>query len=390
MSSESEKLVDSDKPVVSNLLCFVSSARHTMPTNDIVNCCLPFYDLTQVKDAKDLLCTFLKEKPVRRRGDNAKMSEIMDIFDIFNKLDEKELFIPKFLCDSYKGMPPLSGYEMIAPMLTTLIIEITDLKEEIKLLKSKSNIDLKLTSDTVQIKSNVQDIKNDINSLKMKINDGGFRKSRSDDLDNLIHSLEKDDTNIHACNPDTSKNYSTDCAVGTHTPSAPNLSQMPCDDDCFSFSQPSPLQISNNKLFSGKVFTNSKSYSDTLRINIDSPVTRKKPNKVISNFQNKDKRRNKEKSIFGTKKISTDMKIKPAQRLYDIYVGNFDPSTDCSSLKDYIENDLDIKITSIEQLETKNKFIKSFKVSAPLGVRNTLLDHSLWPEGVKCHKFYNR
>ena len=309
MTQESLESFNSEETIISNLLCFTSSARHTMPTNDIANCCLPFYDINQVKDAKDLLFTFLKENPKRRRGDNAKMAEIMDIFDTFTKMDEKELKYPKFVCDTYRGMPPLSGYEMIAPMLSTLISEITDLKEEIKLLKSKSNEDLKLTSDTVQIKSNVQDIKNDINSLKMKMNVSSFRKSRSDDLDNFIKSSEKNDPITHT--------------VSGHTPSAPNFSQMPCDDDCFPLSQPSPLQISNKQLFSGKVFTNSKTYSDTLKMNIDSPDTRKVSSRINNDFQNKDKRKSRERNIFGSKKISSDMKIKPAQRLYDIYVGNF-------------------------------------------------------------------
>ena len=57
-------------PVINNVLCYVSTARHTKPDEQVIQFCLPFYELNIIRDAKDVLCKYSSERNVKRRGHN--------------------------------------------------------------------------------------------------------------------------------------------------------------------------------------------------------------------------------------------------------------------------------------------------------------------------------
>ena len=45
-------------PVISNILCYMSTARHSMRSDDIVRACLVFYKDEDIIKGKDLLYEF--------------------------------------------------------------------------------------------------------------------------------------------------------------------------------------------------------------------------------------------------------------------------------------------------------------------------------------------
>ena len=171
------------KIVINSLLCYVSSARDFLPNDQILQCGLVFYDSNVIKDSKDFLFDLIDEKPIRRRGENCKKAEFQDILDMFVKIEENDIPLPKFVCDSFKSMPPSSGYELVGSMLNSLFDEIALLREEIKVLNTKNSSDLKVSADTANIKSNVAEIKEDVKTLVFKSNSLNTPRIKSKSID---------------------------------------------------------------------------------------------------------------------------------------------------------------------------------------------------------------
>ena len=379
--------------VVNNVLCYISSARHSLPNDQIIQCCLPFYDYDEIKDAKDIIFKSLKEKSVRRRGDNAKKAEIQDILDALVKMEEREIPISCYVANSFKAMPPTSGFELIGSMLTTLFDEISSLKNEIKSFKNSNRIDQKLYADTAQVKCDIKEIKHDINFLKLKSNERNLSKSKLSDVGNLSVRVSR---------------------LESHSPSAPTLSQIESKQFSPSSSKSSPSPITLSGCQSANFFNDSDVFVEkSSKINLSSDVstdakalyseiTKHKTQHLKDNKKTNDSskffsRTNVPKSfdakknakIIGTKKISSNSKLKPAPRTYDVYIGNCDISIDENTLRDYIINDLNLNVGSISELNSKSQSTKSFKVNASIDVRDKLLNSDLWPVGLVCRKFFN-
>ena len=120
--------------IINNFLCYVSTARHCMRHDDITRMCIVFYKENDMLDGKNLLCAKVGDKPKWRRGENRLINEVQDVLNILKKCDDEGFKLPLFVCDSYNGMPPTSGFENIAQSLMTLNNEIADLKKEVELL----------------------------------------------------------------------------------------------------------------------------------------------------------------------------------------------------------------------------------------------------------------
>ena len=103
------------------------------------------------------------------------------------------------------------------------------------------------------------------------------------------------------------------------------------------------------------------------------------------------RRRNRNKKtlngIIGTKKSNCNL-IKSASIYYDLYIGNCHTSLTIDNLKEYSKIETSIDVKDIEELQTKRKFSKSFKITTTSHERDTLLMHDVWPEGIICRKFF--
>ena len=96
--------------VISNILCYISTARHSHRVDDIVRTCFVFYQPDDITKGKDLMFKLCDETSKRRRGENRLIQELQDIVDLFGKVEDKNLKLPTFVADSYNGLPPSSGF----------------------------------------------------------------------------------------------------------------------------------------------------------------------------------------------------------------------------------------------------------------------------------------
>ena len=129
-----------EKTVVSNicldsLLCYVSTARHSLKYDEIIRICVAFYKETDIIKSKDLLCDLIGQKGKRRRNENRLMNEMKDIVDMLTYSDDNNISLPKFVVDSYNGLPPTSGFEVVANYILQLNEELINLRKEVTELK---------------------------------------------------------------------------------------------------------------------------------------------------------------------------------------------------------------------------------------------------------------
>ena len=77
-------------PIVSGVLCFMSTARHSMRADDMVRVCHSFYKEDDINKAKDILLDMItdpaKSIPKRRRGKDKLIHELEDINELLVSL----------------------------------------------------------------------------------------------------------------------------------------------------------------------------------------------------------------------------------------------------------------------------------------------------------------
>ena len=117
------------QPIINKVLCYISTARHSMRNDDIIRICLTFYKEDEILKAKDALFNIVGEKSIRRRNENRVLNELQDIINLLKKCDDKGMALPPFVADSYDSLPPSSGFEVVAQAVGSLIDEIAFLKK---------------------------------------------------------------------------------------------------------------------------------------------------------------------------------------------------------------------------------------------------------------------
>ena len=114
---------------IDNLLCYASTARHSMKSDEIVRICVAFYKENDIINSKDHLCELMGEKPKRRRNENRLVNEMKDIMDLLTRSDDNDISLPRFVVDSFNGLPPTSGFEVVANYIMQLNDELLTLRE---------------------------------------------------------------------------------------------------------------------------------------------------------------------------------------------------------------------------------------------------------------------
>ena len=428
--------------LINNILCFVSTARQSTSCNEIVQICLAFYKEKEILDAKKLICDFIGEKIKYRRGENRMLYELKDLVELFARCDDDEIPLPKFVCDSHDGMPPASGFSIVANAITTLMEEISTLKTELNHMKDQRLLDGLYNSDITRIKEDLLIIKGEVRKMNHKQMEMDLKRqsiilqsmdppttmptenmSDHEATENFLTNFEK------LCNTPVRLDTLVCGEDASHTPSAPPASQEPwaflegqpqglggvppaplysnvtsqkvsSTAGETSGGPPSPKQKcgSVSKRVSTKFVQNGnkmkisessvedisntiRNVNENIRNDIDSDGF-----KLVQNNKNKKKYRN--QKIVGTKKNNNETALKSATKYADIFVGNCALDVTEKSLMDYIKEEMNIKVKNCELLVTRNENCKCFKVNLNMNDRQMLLSSDVWPENIICNKYY--
>ena len=389
----------SDTMIINNLLCFVSTAKPDKSNDYIIQCCFPFFKIKEITEAKELLYSFSNEKLVKRRGDDPTKAhaEITDILKMFSKYEDDNFELPRFVADSYASMPPVNGFDKINQHLILLSEEISSLKEEIKVLRSSETKDNIIFNDNTLIKNDLSDIKNILRDLKSKYLESEVLQNGIS-LNNKPVEFSQSVENQSLCTPSPKKvpvfnnvpsfivEHSDDSHGVTFTPSAPPLSQH----SNLNFAS----IINSSEKFNKPDYRRNSVNKTNLMNKMTQPILKPAnnnhpPNKIIDEDGFELVISKKKRGIVGNKKSTTDTKLKSAERILDIYVGNCDISTTCDTLTEYILDESSMKLKNCIELKSSHGYSKSFKISVLSNERDLLLKPEIWPNGVSVRKFFN-
>lgn len=400
-------------PIINGVLCYISTARHSMRVDDITRICHAFFKDDDIIKAKDLLCELTGEKSKRRRNENRIIHELSDILDLFKKCDDANTDLPKFVVDSFDGLPPSSGFEIIAETLISLNDEIISLKKEVEVLRENRLEENISSQDTMVIKEDILTIKGELRKLNLRflkddvrrnsillenLDKPGQPNSVSDQMDKSSGDIS-DSHDALIANAVYDIDISKDVQDSVLSPSAPpfktqdliDVLNQSFQDLGGSPSAPTYAQVT--------VLGEKRSEVDVTKVSSKRPlndsrkdVVRPIPSKAVTDadgFQLVQRNRKKRENIVGSKKLNKSHVIRSAMKIVDIYVGNLDSDVTIEAFNNYVENDIGIRIEKCEALQSRNQHYRSFKLSINIDDRGKLLTSEAWPEGIICRKYYS-
>ena len=428
--------------IVSNILCYMTTARHSLRNDDIVRVCIAFYSCDDILKGKDLLFDIIGERSSRRRNKDRIIHELEDILKMLQKCDDESIKLPKFVCDSYCGLPPTSGFEIVASRMITLIDEISQLKDEIRDLRDNRLTDDIMRQTCTMLQEDVIIIKGELRKLNHKFMEEDVRRNsimlltsdkrhsvftegaaRQDCENTSILELNIENNGCSPSAPESSREQQLiDRLIYDEggPPTAPSYvdvcsSQLSGDivednpsenpDYVVRDKYPSPLNRRTKDIQGNK--------SSNLEENLSNDGEEKRNNLQIGNtartgdtredkdgyieVQSRQRKRTIHKQLIATssarntmgKKKMSSCILKSAVRSADLYIGNCALDITADILSNFIKDELGINVSHCESLETKYDDYNSFKVTLSVSDRIKLLNSDVWPSGIICRKFYS-
>ena len=149
--------------VLNDVLCFISTARKTLPHANVTAQTVGFYDDGAIRKAKETIFKICNEKPVARKScsshPNPSVADVEDILNLFHRMGSKSFLFPDFVAGSYASLPPSSGFDAMASVMGSLRDELFAVREEFRQMREKTVKDAKAMEDIVRVKDDIEDIK---------------------------------------------------------------------------------------------------------------------------------------------------------------------------------------------------------------------------------------
>ena len=427
---------------INNLLCFINSAKNDYSKETLKDVAFAFYSHEEIKAAKTLLCNLSKRDITWRRDPEKKRKDLTDVLDYHEELTSAR-HRWKFVCDSYKVMPPL-GMEMIAPLLINLTSEVTKINECLpKVLDIKSEVvntadtvrQMRVELSEVQKKfssaiSGIQDAADNISQEELSIlnNIHTFRRSLggnsarvgdedfvmrealegTNDVITVVNDLVDESQIDQAAAPPISAGVAEGGAVGVV---ADVRMEAALDTEISALVENSRRKSSKNATNSERSLTSqiapvvdrstgavskhrvNTAFSDALKSKKPLGAQAEKPKVMLSStnvsgrLQNG--RRNSSTLLRGMRKDGTST-FRAVKQTIDIFVGRVHKDTTEEDIMKYVHDTFDIDYVAAKQLQIQTDLYNAFKVTVCLSDRDKLFNSSLWPEDVVINKYYNR
>ena len=317
--------------IANDVLCYLSTARHSLGRDTIVANSVAFYSVTSIIEAKQLIFKTVGQNPITRKKcqthPNPLVADINDVLSLLDKTDEDGKKIPDFVASKFNSLPP-SGFEAVASVICSLRDEISAVKHELSQIRETNQCDVKLLEDVGCVKHDVSDIKMSLSRANLTINQ---------------------DVPLQSCS-DSVLTY----AAATVAQNKPGAS----------------VQLETNVR--------------PTKINV-ATVGVKKPDENAWRLVRNGKR--KKELINGSRLNGTDgLTAAPtSEKSLDLFLGGCGDETTVEQVKTYCGT---IGFTArVSSLETKANY-KAYKISVAAGDRDLMLDSSLWPQGLFVRKFF--
>lgn len=394
-----------DEVIIDNLLCFINSAKDDYPKETLKDVAFAFYSHEQIKNSKTTLYNLLKKDITWRRDPDKKRKDLGDIIESHEELTTGRNRW-KFLCNSYKGMPPL-GMEMIAPLLINLTTEVTKINEYLpKVLDMKSEvlntadtvrqmrIDLtdmrgKFTSAVSGMEEATKDIAteevsiiNDLRTFRMSIGASGFPDFSEGHLDK-----GQPDDGVSSVPDDVATAGASADVFGEIPNLERDFPRLVTDRDTEAVSGGNnSLLTAMDASFSQALQKKTKS-QEKIQANLGSKLTSLSTHE--KSRLNTAVRKSGSTGFRGAKKHENSA-FRAVKRTADVFLGRVSTDATENDILDYVKNNFSVTVTKVEKLQIKTDLYNAFKITVFLVDREKLFNSELWPEDVIVNKFFNR
>ncbi len=334
--------------IVNDVLCYISTARHSIPADDIVSIVHSYYEHSKIASAKTLLCEICKTHPIKRRTEDKIKVDIRDMLDFFDKIDRDRVKIPQFLVDSYDALPPATGFSVASRNISVLLDQMEQLNRGMADFWEAKEAMMSSMSDQADIKAELSDIKIKLNKMEGSMNVPVQQYSLP--LDSLLE-IQNPPSQTFA---DVVKSRKTSTTLGYQ-------------------------DLIPKRTVEGKnVWSNRDRNRELMN---DASNIGRGPSRLETNTR----RRN---GMFGTRSSSGTNGLRGVVRPMDLFIGRCEPSMKTENVINHCKDVCNINVLNCEELKTKSLRFKSFKISVSFDERNILLDPKLWDEGIIIRKFY--
>jgi len=375
MTGNSGSALTIDNAICNDVLCYLSTARDSLPRDIIILNACAFYKSEKILQAKEIIHNICLEKIVNRKKTvNQPNPTTIDLQDILNLLERNEnANLPRFLAENYNSLPP-NGFESMAAIISSLRDEMFALKSEIVQLRENNLRDQRSFEDVESIKQDVNDIKLSINSL---------RRQKPVTVPNDVAQITVDDIT----HPVTEMNLQRDTAV--HTTCRPDSKNDDIPDVSLN-PNPQPLDYSGALRSNRRPSLNGETGSvQGLRVehrdNKRANGSLHQGTRVSGGISQFHKRRR----VIGTSNGNGALKAATQNmRQLDIFIGGCSLESSIDDIKNHCSNK-GIVVRNICDLETRALWYKAFKLTVNADDREKLLVPEAWPEGVFVRKFFN-
>ena len=97
--------------------------------------------------------------------------------------------------------------------------------------------------------------------------------------------------------------------------------------------------------------------------------------------------RRKRVGLYGKRAPQTELGLRGAPRIFDVFIGNCEKTTTTEDLLKYCR-ELNVSINKCELLSDKSVHSRSFKISVDPDTRDAIMKEDFWPAGLYIRKFY--
>lgn len=388
---------DSSEFIMSNVLCFVNSAKSDFSKETLKDVAFSFFSHEDIKSAKQELCNLLKKDLVWRRDPEKKKKDLVDVLDLHEELTLKRNRF-KFVCNSYKAMPPV-GMELLAPLIINLSDEVGRINEMLpKIVDMRAEV--LNTADTVrQMKVEIVNIKEKFESAVNGIQAAAEEITDEDvGILNELHSFRKSLSIPSGLPPSTEEVEVTPrgdqlLSLDVAEDIVGEVEQVTLDETSELVSDPRTGAVSKNGNHKEK---SPLRYSDALKKKGKdgfSPqngkqVPLRNESRKIKSDQVRSK--NEVNRFRGVRKGGGYTSFKAVKRTADVFLGRIDKDTSVEVIQNYVKDTFSVVCLNIQKLEIKTDLYNAFKITVLLTDRDLLFNSDLWPEEVVVSKFYNR
>lgn len=409
-----------DEIIIDSLLCFLNSASTDFSEDALLDLAHCFYSHEMIKSSKTTLANHLHKDIIWRRDPEKKKKDLRDVMDFLKELSSAKKKI-KFVCDSYKGMPPV-GLEFIGPLIANLNNDVAKINDVLpKILDIKSEV--KNTADAVtNLRTDVIDIKRKFYSAVE-----GIENATSDIADedlSILNDLKTFRTSI-STTQDMDGAAITNSTSGERdlmsyaesvlkTPRNESTIQVTSDNRQKDIGTPGiaadpatgaiPKKRTTTRLTNklGDILASSNSSGENRILDEESlsPSHRTHTNdgwtlvsrKARKSLRNDEPNNNQKKSGFrllGAKRNSQST-LRAVRRTLDVFLGRVIKDVEIDDIKDYIKENFNVVVQNVEPITIRSAEYNAFKVTVFSDERDKLFNADLWPEGMIVNKYYVR